>query len=61
MPGTVLRDVTLQHRLYLVARSSYVGVNVDGLACPCTILWFAVIRRGDTASCQALPCPVVLK
>jgi hypothetical protein len=34
MPGTVLRDVASWHRLYLVAKSSHVGVDVDGLAYP---------------------------
>jgi hypothetical protein len=29
-----LGDVALQCRLYLAAKPSHVGVNVDGLACP---------------------------
>jgi hypothetical protein len=34
MPGAVLRDIALWHRFYLTAKSSHVGVDVDGLACP---------------------------
>jgi hypothetical protein len=30
----VLGDVASWHRLYLVAKPSHVGVDVDGLACP---------------------------
>jgi hypothetical protein len=30
--------------LYLAAKPSHVGVNVDRLAYPCTILWPAAIR-----------------
>jgi hypothetical protein len=32
MPGIVIGDVALQHRLYLAAKPSHVGVHVDGLA-----------------------------
>jgi hypothetical protein len=34
MPGMVLGDVASQRRLYLAAKPSHVGVDVDGLACP---------------------------
>jgi hypothetical protein len=34
MPGTILRDIASWHRLYLAAKPSHVGVNVDGLSCP---------------------------
>jgi hypothetical protein len=34
MPGKVLGDVALWRQLYLVAKPSHVGVDVDGLACP---------------------------
>jgi hypothetical protein len=34
MLGTVLRDVVSRHWLYLAAKPSHVGVDVDGLACP---------------------------
>jgi hypothetical protein len=34
MPGTVLEDVASWHRLYLAAKASHKGVDVDGLACP---------------------------
>jgi hypothetical protein len=30
-----------------------------GYLAPYTILWPAVIREGDRASCQVLPCPIV--
>jgi hypothetical protein len=33
MPGMVLGDVALRHRLYLDAKPSHVGVDVDGIAC----------------------------
>jgi hypothetical protein len=33
MPRTVLGDVTSWHRLYLAAKPSNMGVDVDGLAC----------------------------
>jgi hypothetical protein len=36
--------------LYLAAKPSHVGVHVDGLSYPYTILQPAVIRRGDMAS-----------
>jgi hypothetical protein len=34
MPGMVLGDIASQHRLYLAAKPSHMGVDVDGLACP---------------------------
>jgi hypothetical protein len=34
MPGTVLGDVALWHRLYLAAKPSHMGADVDGLAFP---------------------------
>jgi hypothetical protein len=34
MSGTVLGDIASRRRLYLVAKPSYVGVDVDGLPCP---------------------------
>jgi hypothetical protein len=45
--------------LYLVAKLAHMGIEVDGLACPCTVLWHVAIRRGDKASCQALSCPII--
>jgi hypothetical protein len=53
MPGTVLRDVTSWHRLYLAVKPSHVGVDVDGLAYP--------LLRPTVCSRQALPCPIVLQ
>jgi hypothetical protein len=32
-----------------------------GYLAPYTILWSIAIRQGDIASCQVLPCPVVLQ
>jgi hypothetical protein len=40
--------------LYLIAKPVHVGVDVDGLACPCSILWPVAVRRGDRAYCQVL-------
>jgi hypothetical protein len=34
----VLGDIDVLHRLYLALKPSHVGVDVDGLACPCTVL-----------------------
>jgi hypothetical protein len=34
MPGTVLGDIAALHRLYLAAKPSHVGLNVDGPAYP---------------------------
>jgi hypothetical protein len=34
MSGMAFGDVASRCRLYLVAKPSHVGVNVDGLACP---------------------------
>jgi hypothetical protein len=34
VPRTVPRDVASWHWLYLAAKLSHVGVDVDGLACP---------------------------
>jgi hypothetical protein len=50
MPETVVRDVASRHRLYLVVKPSHVGVDVDGLAYPSTVLWSTTVRRGDRAS-----------
>jgi hypothetical protein len=46
MPGTVLEDVALRHRLYLVVKSSHVGVDVNRLACPlhCPTIYSCQIR-----------------
>jgi hypothetical protein len=52
-----LGDVATWCWLYLAAKSSHVGVDVDGLSCPLHRRMHVVIRRGDKASCQALPCP----
>jgi hypothetical protein len=60
MPEMVLGDIDSWCRLYLAAKPSHVGVNVDELACPYTVIWYVTVRRRDMASCQALPCPVVL-
>jgi hypothetical protein len=41
--------------LYLAAnKPSHVGVDVDELACPCTILRPVAVKQGDRAFCQAL-------
>jgi hypothetical protein len=48
MPETVLGDVVVLHQLYLAAKPSHVGVDVDGLAYPL-----------HCPSCQVLPCPIV--
>jgi hypothetical protein len=45
--------------LYLAAKPSHVGVDVDMLACPCTVLGPAAVRQGDRASCHALSCPII--
>jgi hypothetical protein len=34
MPGMVVGDIAKQRRLYLVSKTSHVGVDVDGLAYP---------------------------
>jgi hypothetical protein len=34
MPEMVLRDVASRRGFYLAAKRFYVGVDVDGLACP---------------------------
>jgi hypothetical protein len=34
MPRMVLGDVALRRRLYLTAKSSHIGVDMDGLAYP---------------------------
>jgi hypothetical protein len=34
MPEMVLEDVVVWRRLYLAAKPSYMGVDVDGLSCP---------------------------
>jgi hypothetical protein len=50
MPEIVLGDVASWRRLYLAVKPSHVGVYVDGLACPSTVLWSTTVRRGDMAS-----------
>jgi hypothetical protein len=44
MPMTVLGDVIVLHWLYMAAKSSHVGVDVDGLACP--------LHHPTACSCQ---------
>jgi hypothetical protein len=34
MPEMVREDVVVWRRLYLAAKPSYMGVDVDGLSCP---------------------------
>jgi hypothetical protein len=34
MPGTILGDVASHHQLYLAAKPSHVGADMDGIACP---------------------------
>jgi hypothetical protein len=34
MPGMALGDIVMLRRLYLAAKTSHMGVDVDGLACP---------------------------
>jgi hypothetical protein len=58
MPEMVLADVASRCCLYLTTKPSHVGVDVDRLACPDTILWPVAVRRGDMASCQILSCPI---
>ena len=36
--------------LYLAAKPSHLGVDVDGLAALCIILWFIAARRGDSVT-----------
>jgi hypothetical protein len=42
------QDGSLRHCfvawLYLAAKPSHMGVDVDGLACPCTVLWPVAIK-----------------
>jgi hypothetical protein len=59
MHVTDLGDVAVLHQPYLTAKPFHVGVDVDGLAYPCTILQSASVRGGDMAFCQVLPCPIV--
>jgi hypothetical protein len=59
MLKTVSRDVASWCWPYLVAKSSHVGVDVDGLACPLHVLPPIAVRRGDMTSCQAPSYPVV--
>jgi hypothetical protein len=61
MSGMINGDIASRWQLYLAAKPSHMGVDVDGLACPCTDLWSPAIRRGDRDSCQALPCPIMLQ
>jgi hypothetical protein len=64
-PGAEVDDARVgswrRHRsgLYLTANPSHVGVNVDGLACP--LHHPTTVRRGDRASCQTVPRPVMLQ
>jgi hypothetical protein len=51
MHEKVLGDVASQCWPYLVAKSSHTGLDVDGLACPYTILLPTAIRQGERASC----------
>jgi hypothetical protein len=44
MSGTVLGDVVASRWLYLAATPSHVGVDVDGLAYPCTVLQPVAVR-----------------
>jgi hypothetical protein len=55
----VLGDIASRCWPDLVAKSSYAGVDVDGLACPYTIRQPTTVRRGNMASCQAPSCPVM--
>jgi hypothetical protein len=57
MSRTDLGDVTLRCRIYLVAKPSHVGVDVDRLACP--LHHSMACRRGVRTSCQMRSCPVV--
>jgi hypothetical protein len=41
----------------LLNLSTWGPMYVDRIACPCTILQSAVVRRGDMASCLALLLP----
>jgi hypothetical protein len=47
--------------LYFVAKSSHVGADVDGVACPLHRPTAWDHPTGDEASCQVLPCPVELR
>jgi hypothetical protein len=54
MPGTVLGDVGAWHRHYLAAKPSHVGVDVDGLSCPYTVLLPMCAKLGHRVPCQIL-------
>jgi hypothetical protein len=40
----VLGDVASRCWPHLAAKPSHVRVDVDGLACPCTVLWPTYVR-----------------
>jgi hypothetical protein len=56
----VLGVGVVRHWCYLAAKPPRVGVIVDGLACPCTVLRHAAVRRGGRAFCQVVPCLVAV-
>jgi hypothetical protein len=59
MSEMVLGDVALWHRHYLAAKPSHAGIDADGLACPLHRSKVCSHLMRDSASCQALPCPIV--
>jgi hypothetical protein len=62
MFGRVPRGVASWHWLYLAAKPSHVGVNVDGLACPLhrPMVYNHQTRRHDFLSNAALTHHVVV-
>jgi hypothetical protein len=46
----VLGDIASWCWPYLVAKYPHAWVNMDGIACPCTILWPTVVSRCDRAT-----------
>jgi hypothetical protein len=57
MPRMALVDISSRRWLYLAAKPSHMGVDVDGLANPYTVLWLVAVRQGDRAACQVMSCP----
>jgi hypothetical protein len=46
--------------LYLAAKPAHVGIDMGGIATPCTDLSPTAVRCGDRASCQVLSYPVIV-
>jgi hypothetical protein len=56
MPGTILGDAVVLCLLYLAAKPSHMGVNVDGLVCPLhrPTAYNCQLRGQSFLSCAAL-------